>query len=119
MQQENQSPSDIAMNMPGQALAYAALSPTFGNVYFQIQPSQSGEVNDAFGTIPYFSLEAQIYMQQVQQATNQANITSGQMTGQQNVTGALTVTDRSGNIVAQISSGSLAASGAAATTQPI
>lgn len=113
-----QSQSDVNQNMPGQALTYAAINPIIGNTYFQIMPSQTGEVNDTFGTLPYTSLEAQIWALQVQSATNQANTQSSQMTGQQNVTGALTVSDSGGNVVAQISAGSLPASGAASTAQP-
>lgn len=113
------SPSDIAMNMPNASLMYSTFTPTFGNLMFQIQPSQSGEVDDTFGTIPYLSLEGLIYMQQVQAQTSITNTTSGQMTNQQNITGALTVSDASGNVVAQISAGSLSTSnGAASTSQP-
>jgi hypothetical protein len=113
------SSSDISQNMPNASLMYQTYTPTFGNLNFQIMPSQTGEVNSTFGTIPYMSLEGLLYMQQVQAATNDANTTSRQMTGQQNVTGALTVSDASGNIVAQISSGSLPANGAASTSQPL
>lgn len=109
------SPSDIALNMPNASLMYSTLTPTFGNLMFAIQPSASGEVNNNFGTVPYFSLEAMIYMQQVQAQTNQANTSGTQVTGQQNITGALTVSDQSGNIVAQISSGTLPINGAATT----
>lgn len=112
------STDDIAQNMPNASLMYSTNTPIFGNLMFAIQPSPTGEVSNTFGTIPYFSLEALIYMQQVQSQTNQVNTTSKQMTGQQNVTGALTVTDNSGNVVAQISSGSLPASGAASTSNP-
>jgi hypothetical protein len=57
-------------------------------------------------------------MQQVQASTNAANQTGGQMTGQQNVSGALTLTDNSGNVVGQISAGTLPSTGAAPTNQP-
>lgn len=112
------SPSDIALNMPNASLMYSTYTPTFGNLMFQIQPSQTGEVSNTFGTVPYMSLEALLYQQQIQSQTNQANTTSTQMTGQQNVSGALTVSDASGNVVAQISAGSLPANGAASTAQP-
>jgi hypothetical protein len=109
------SSDDISVNMPNASLMYSSFTPTFGNLNFAIAPSMTGEVSNTFGTVPYLSLEALIYMNQVQSATNQANTTSGQVTGQQNITGALTVTDNSGNIVAQISAGSLPSSGAAST----
>lgn len=113
-----ESPSDLSQNMPNASLMYQTYTPTFGNINFAIQPSQTGKVNKDFGTLPYLSLEALVYMQQVQAQTNQVNTTSSQVTGQQNVIGALTVSDNSGNVVAQISAGSLPSSGAASTTQP-
>lgn len=91
------SPSDIAMNMPNQSLMYSTFTPTFGNLNFIIQPSMTGEVSNTFGTIPYLSLESLIYMQQVQSATNQANTVSSAVTGQQNVTGSIGVTDSQNN----------------------
>lgn len=112
------SPSDIASNMPNASMMYSTFTPTFGNLMFQIAPSQTGEVSNQFQTIPYLSLEALIYQQQIQSATNAANTTGGQMTGQQNISGALTVSDNSGNVVAQISAGTLPSTGAATTAQP-
>lgn len=112
------SPSDIALNMPNASLMYSTFTPTFGNITFAIQPSMTGEVSNTFGTIPYMSLEGLIYMQQVQAATNPTNSVSGNTTGQQNVTGALTITDIAGNVVAQISAGALPTNGAAPTAQP-
>lgn len=110
--------SDLAQNMPQIGADYITNMVLFGNIGYQAQPSQSGEVSNTFGVVPYVSLTSLLYMQQIQSATNQANTTSTQMTGQQNVTGALTVSDSSGNVVAQISAGQLPATGAAATTQP-
>ncbi len=112
------SPSDIASNMPNASLMYSTFTPTFGNLMFAIQPSMSGQVSNTFGTIPYMSLEGLIYMQQVQAATSATNVQSSNTPGQQNVTGNLTVTDASGNVVAQIGAGSLASTGAASTSQP-
>jgi len=109
------SVSDLSQNMPSIGMDYIMNISLFGNTAYQISPSQSGEVSNTFGVIPYVSANGVMYMQQIQSATNQANTTSNQMTGQQNVTGALTVSDSSGNVVAQISSGSLASSGAATT----
>jgi len=112
------SPSDIALNMPNASLMYSTYTPTFGNITFAIQPSMTGEVSNTFGTIPYMSLEGLIYMQQVQAATSATNTVSGNTTGQQNITGALTITDEAGNVVAQLGSGSLSSNGAASTAQP-
>jgi hypothetical protein len=112
------SVSDLAQNMPQIGMDYITNMTLFGNTGYQVEPSQSGEVSNTFGTVPYVSLTSLLYMQQIQSATSQANTVSTQMTGQQNVTGALTVSDSSGNVVAQISSGSLPATGAATTSQP-
>jgi hypothetical protein len=92
------SPSDIAMNMPNASMMYSTFTPTFGNLSFQLAPSQTGEVNLSNGVMPYMSLEGLIYMQQVQAATNQTNTQGSQMTGQQNIQGALTFTDATGNL---------------------
>jgi hypothetical protein len=113
------SPSDLAVNMPNASLMYSTFTPTFGNLMFAIQPSPTGEVSDTFGTVPYMSLEGLIYMQQVQAATSSTNTVSGNTTGQQNITGALTITDQSGNVIAQLGAGSLSSNGAASTAQPI
>lgn len=99
------SPSDIALNMPNASLMYSTYTPTFGNLMFQVAPSQTGEVNLSFGTIPYLSLEALIYMQQVQAQTSPVNTTGGAVAGQNNVTGAITQVDGTGNLRVAISGG--------------
>jgi hypothetical protein len=99
--------------MPNNSLMYSSFTPIFGNLNFNIAPSQTGQVNLSNGVMPYLSLEALIYQQQIQSAALPVAPPSGQVNGQQNVNGALTVTDNSGNIVAQISSGSLPSNGAA------
>lgn len=88
---------DIAENMPNQAMMSSAFTPTFGNISFAIFPSQTGEVSNSFGTVPYLSLEAIIYMQQVNAQTSPVNVLPGQNTGQQNVQGQYTITDSTGN----------------------
>lgn len=90
--------SDIAQNMPNASLMYQTYTPTFGNIGFQIQPSQSGEVSNTFGTVPYMSLEAMVYMQQMSAQTSPTNVLPGQNTGQQNVQGNYTITDETGNV---------------------
>ena len=112
------SVSDLNQNMPQIGMDYIMNSVVFGNVGWQIMPSQSGTLSNTFGTVPYTSLAALIYMDQIQAATLPTSTTSGQITGQQNVSGALTVSDASGNVVAQISAGQLPATGAAPTNQP-
>lgn len=98
------SPNDLAQNMPNASLMYATYTPIFGNLNFQIAPSQTGEVNYQFGQLPYFSLEGLIYMQQMNAATQPQNIMSGQNTGQQNITGQYTVTGAAGNVQVAIGS---------------
>jgi len=95
--EQNNSMSDLAMNMPNTSLMFAAYTPTFGNINFQIIPSQSGEVSNTFGTISYLSLEAILYQQQMQAQTAPTAVLPGQNTGQQNVQGSYTVTDNAGN----------------------
>ena len=99
------SPSDLAVNMPNASLMFASYTPTFGNLNFQIAPSMSGEVSNTFGTIPYLSLEALIYNQQIQSQTNLANTTSTKITGTQTVTGNISVVNSQGNQTVQIGSG--------------
>lgn len=92
------SPSDISANMPNASMMYSTFTPIFGNLSFQIAPSETGEVNYGFGTLPYFSLEALLYMQQVNNATQPQNVLPGQSTGQQNISGQYTVTGAAGNV---------------------
>lgn len=92
------STDDLAMNMPNTSMMYSTFTPIFGNLGFQIAPSQTGEVNYGFGTMPYFSLEGLIYMQQVNSATQPQRILPGQNTGQQNIRGQYTVTGAAGNV---------------------
>lgn len=92
------SSSDIAQNMPNASMMYQTYTPTFGNINFQIQPSQTGEVSNTFGTIPYLSLESMVYMQQINAQTSPTNVLPGQNTGQQNISGAYTITDETGNV---------------------
>ena len=93
-----QSSSDLAANMPNTSLMSQTYTPTFGNILFQIQPSMTGEVSDSYGTIPYLSLESLVYMQQMQSQVSPTSVLPGQNTGQQNVTGAYTVTDTANNV---------------------
>lgn len=102
------SSADLAANMPNASLMYSTLTPTFGNILFQIQPSETGEVNTNFGQIPYLSLESIIYNQQIQAQTAPTSVLPGQNTGQQNVQGQFTVTDNANNVRVSIGSQSTA-----------
>lgn len=94
----NNNVNDVAQNMPNQSLMYSTYTPVFGNLGFNIAPSQTGEINYNFGQMPYFSLEGLIYMQQVSAATQPTSILPGQHTGQQNISGQYTVTGAAGNV---------------------
>lgn len=98
--------SDVSQNMPNNSLMYSTYTPIFGNLSFNLAPSQTGEVNFNFQTTPYLSLEGLIYQQQIQAPIQPTSVMGGQSAGQQNVGGALTVTDASGNVRVQIGSGS-------------
>jgi hypothetical protein len=69
---------------------------TFGNMNFQIAPSMTGEVSNAFGTVPYVSLESVIYAQQSEAQMSPTNLLSGQNSGQQNIQGQYTIQDSNG-----------------------
>lgn len=99
-------PTDVTSNLGQNMPLDSMYSSMFGNISLVILPSQTGEVNDTFGTIPYFSLEYAVFMQQIQASTNSANTTSSQSTGQQNIQGQYTVTDAAGNVRVQMGSGS-------------
>lgn len=100
------TPNNIALNMPNASLMYSTFTPTFGNLMFQIAPSQTGEVNYGFGTIPYLSLEALLYQQQIAAQVDPVRISSGQHGGQQNITGQYTVTGAAGNVQVAIGNAS-------------
>jgi hypothetical protein len=87
----------LTQNAPNNSLMFATYTPTFGNMNFMIQPSQTGRVSNTFGTIPYLSLESLIYMQQMNAQVSPTNVMSGQNGGQQNIQGSLTVQDSFGN----------------------
>lgn len=96
MQPMNSS-SDIAQNMPNASLMNTMFTTIFGNIGFQVAPSQTGEVDFAFGTMPYMSLESVIYLQQLNSQLDPSSIAPGQHSGQQNITGQYTVTGPAGN----------------------
>lgn len=82
--------------LSGDSMLQQAYTPTFGNMNFQIMPSQTGEVSDTFGTIPYFSLEALIQMQASSAQLDPGRILGGQTSGQQNIQGSYTIQDSNG-----------------------
>lgn len=90
----NDQSGTLAQNTSG--ALFQMYTSTFGNVNFQIAPSQTGEVSNTFGIVPYVSLESIVYAQQISAQTSPTNIVSGQNSGQQNVQGSYTITDSNG-----------------------
>lgn len=95
--------SQISANMPNASMMMLAYSSTFGNVNFAVQPANPGDFQAGFVTIPYLSLEALLYNNQISnQAVAPRQIQTGSTAGTQNLQGGTTVTDSSGNIRVQI-----------------
>lgn len=92
--QPNSQSTNIAANTTG--AMFEMYTATFGNMNFQIMPSQTGEVSNTFGTVPYVSLESIIYAQANGAQMSPTNLLSGQNSGQQNVQGNYTITDANG-----------------------
>lgn len=82
--------------IPIDALNYQSLTPTFGNMIFNIKPSDTGEVSHRFGTIPYMSLESMLQLQRLDSQQSPSNMLSGQQGGQQNIQGTTTIQDANG-----------------------
>lgn len=91
------TPSQLSMNMPNNSLMFQSFTPTFGNIMFQIAPSQTGEINYNYGQTSYLSLEAMLYQQQMSAQVQPTSIAPGQHTGQHNISGQYTVTGPAGN----------------------
>lgn len=101
------SPSAIAENLPSQAMMFMQTSPIFGNNNFMITPATPGEVQGGFPSLPYMSLESQLYNQQMSNPiVAPVNIQTGSTGGTQNVSGNITTTDQTGNIRVAIGTGS-------------
>lgn len=100
------SPSQISQNMPNASLMNTMFTSVFGNIGFQLAPSQTGEVNFGFGTLPYLSLESVIYLQQINAQIDPTSIAPGQHNGQQNISGQYTVTGAAGNVQVAIGNAS-------------
>lgn len=84
-----------AANVPNMSLMFGAFTPTFGNIMFQITPPQPGNMDNAFPSIPYLSLEAIIF-QSISSNPLSAPYTnlSGSNAGQQVIGGQLTQSDQ-------------------------
>ena len=89
--------ANLTANAPNASMEYMTYTPVFGNMNFQVMPSQTGEVSNTFGTVPNPpSIESLVYMQQMNAQVSPTNIQSGQNTGQQNIQGSYTVQDSLG-----------------------
>jgi hypothetical protein len=91
---QNNYAANLAQNSSG--ALYQMYTATFGNMNFQIVPSQTGAVSNSFGTIPYVSLESIIYAQQINAQTSPVNIASGQNQGNQQIQGSYQIQDSNG-----------------------
>lgn len=96
--------SDLALNAPNASMMQQMYTTTFGNMAFQIMPASSGEVQSGFPTIPDLELAGLFYMQQSNTPTVMPyNISTGNTSGSQNISGQQTVTDpNSGQVRATI-----------------
>lgn len=94
MQPQN---STLTQNIPNNSLMYSAFTPIFGNMNFNIAPSQTGKISNTYGIVPYMSIEGLVYQQQMNAQISPTNISSGQNSGQQNIQGSMTVQDSFGN----------------------
>jgi hypothetical protein len=86
--------SNVTQNMVGGGLGIG-FTPVFGNMNFQILPSQTGEVNVNFGTIPYFALESLIQAQATP-SVDPTRIGSGSSQGNSVIQGQTSIQDGNG-----------------------
>ena len=108
----NNSNDTLIQNMPNSSLNYMTYTPIFGNMNFQIMPSQTGQVSNTFSTVPNPpSLESLVYMQQMNAQVSPTTIVSGQNTGQQNIQGAYTVQNAVGTTQVSIGYSQVATGG--------
>ncbi len=91
--------SEVSANVPNASMMMLMYSSTFGNMSFQVTPSNPGEFQEGFETIPYLSLEALLYNGQMSnQMVAPRQIQTGSTAGTQNLQGGTTITDANGNI---------------------
>jgi hypothetical protein len=91
--------NELSQNVASQALSFTMYSTTFGNGSFIVQPASTGEIQHGYPTIPYLSLEALLYQGQASNPiVRPTNVITGATAGTQNISGAQTVTDSTGNI---------------------
>lgn len=105
------SVSDLSSNLPAIGAMSLYVTAVFGNTGFMIAPSQTGDINYGYGTMPYYSLEGEITMQQLYAAVQPESVLPGQSQGQQNVSGQITVTGAAGNQQVAIGNATAASGG--------
>lgn len=90
------SANTLAQNMAGSGIG-DTFSGTFGNLNFQIMPSQTGEVSNTFGTIPYLALESIIESQAAMGGSiDPTRINSGMSQGNNIIQGQTSIQDGNG-----------------------
>jgi hypothetical protein len=87
----------LTQNVANNSLLYQSYTAVFGNMNFNIAPSLTGPVSNTYGVTPYLSLESIIFQQQTMGQMSPTNIAAGQVSGQQNIQGSMTVQDSFGN----------------------
>lgn len=87
--------TNVAQNMVGGGLGLG-FTPIYGNMNFQILPSQTGEVNMSFGTIPYVSLESLIQANEQSGNIDPTRINSGSSQGNSIIQGQTSIQDGNG-----------------------
>jgi hypothetical protein len=106
MYQDGNYQSQTSENAPNASMMTMAYSATFGNLGFMVQPATPGEIQAGFPTVPYLSLEALLYNQQMSNpVVAPTNINTGSTSGTQNISGTQTVTDNTGNIRVVVGNG--------------
>lgn len=85
----------LAQNMAGSGTG-DTFSSAFGNLNFQIIPSETGEVNMSFGTIPYLALESIIESQAGSGGIDPTRINSGMSQGNSIIQGQTSIQDSNG-----------------------
>lgn len=89
----------MQQNIPNASMMQMMYSGTFGNMDFTVMPASPGAIQSGFPSMPYLSLEAVIYNQQMSNPmTAPSNILTGNTSGSQNISGQQTVTDNTGTV---------------------
>lgn len=92
--------TSLYQNLPNASLAFTMWTTTFGAGNFMIQPASPQDQEAGFPSIPYLSLEALMYQQQMSNPVSAPNnILTGNTSGAQNISGQQTMKDGNGQTV--------------------